>query len=52
MSVHILQTEQMAVYEANDGGKLPLTWSQTKNMPLTHRVWYILYILYTIYYAW
>lgn len=28
----------MAVYEANDQGKKPLTWSQTRNMPITHRV--------------
>ncbi|KAL5054028.1 hypothetical protein RYX36_034710 [Vicia faba] len=33
-----IKAEQMAVYEANDGGKMPLTWSQTKNMPLTHRL--------------
>jgi hypothetical protein len=33
----------MEVYETNDGGKIPLTWSKIKNMPLTHRVWYILY---------
>jgi hypothetical protein len=29
----------MAVYEENDGGKEPLTWTQTReDMPLTHRV--------------
>lgn len=28
----------MAVYEANDEGKKPLTWNQTRNMPITHRV--------------
>jgi len=28
----------MAVYEANEEGKKPLTWSQTRNMPITHRV--------------
>ena len=39
----MLQAEQMAVYEANEGGKMPLTWGQTRNMPITHRVWYILY---------
>jgi hypothetical protein len=33
----------MEVYETNDGGKIPLTWSKIKNMPLTHRVWYLIY---------
>ncbi|XP_014505768.1 abscisic acid 8'-hydroxylase 4 [Vigna radiata var. radiata] len=33
-----VKAEQMAVYEANDQGKKPLTWSQTRNMPITHRV--------------
>ncbi|XP_045830014.1 abscisic acid 8'-hydroxylase 4-like [Trifolium pratense] len=33
-----IKAEQMAVYENNDGGKIQLTWSQIKNMPLTHRV--------------
>ncbi|XP_054776661.1 abscisic acid 8'-hydroxylase 4-like [Prosopis cineraria] len=30
--------EQMAIYEANDGGKKPLTWGQTRTMPLTYSV--------------
>ncbi|KAF8654419.1 hypothetical protein HU200_061602 [Digitaria exilis] len=30
--------EQMAVYEENDGGRLPLTWTQTKRMPMTQQV--------------
>ncbi|RWR84159.1 abscisic acid 8'-hydroxylase 4 [Cinnamomum micranthum f. kanehirae] len=33
-----VKAEQNAIYESNEGGKLPLTWSQTRNMPLTHRV--------------
>ncbi|KAM3695073.1 hypothetical protein ACJW31_07G103300 [Castanea mollissima] len=33
-----VKTEQKAIYEVNDGGKRPLTWSQTRNMPLTYRV--------------
>jgi (+)-abscisic acid 8'-hydroxylase len=33
-----LQAEQMAIYEENDGGKLPLTWAQTRRMPITHLV--------------
>ena len=28
----------MAAYEENDGGRLPLTWAQTKRMPLTQLV--------------
>lgn len=28
----------MAIFESNNGGKLPLTWVQTRNMPLTYRV--------------
>jgi len=49
--LYILQAEQMAVCDTNDGGKIPLTWGQIKNMPLTHKVWYIIYILYTMH-AW
>ncbi|KHN37509.1 Abscisic acid 8'-hydroxylase 4 [Glycine soja] len=33
-----IKADQMAVYEANEGGKKPLTWGQTRNMPTTHRV--------------
>ncbi|MED6121978.1 hypothetical protein PIB30_035319 [Stylosanthes scabra] len=33
-----IKAEQMAVYEANEEGKMPLTWGQTRNMPFTHRV--------------
>ncbi|GAU19942.1 hypothetical protein TSUD_95470 [Trifolium subterraneum] len=33
-----LLMEQMSIYEANEGGKMPLTWNQTRNMPITHRV--------------
>ncbi|XP_059447086.1 abscisic acid 8'-hydroxylase 4 [Corylus avellana] len=33
-----VKAEQNAIYEANDGGKKPLTWAQTRNMPLTYRV--------------
>ncbi|CAN1133464.1 Abscisic acid 8'-hydroxylase 4, partial [Linum perenne] len=33
-----VQAEQMAIYEANDGGKKCLTWAQTRMMTLTHRV--------------
>ncbi|KAF8406321.1 hypothetical protein HHK36_008407 [Tetracentron sinense] len=33
-----VQAEQKAIYESNDGGIRPLTWSQTRNMPLTYRV--------------
>ncbi len=34
----MLQKEQKPFYESNDGGNLPLTWAQTRNMPLTNRV--------------
>ncbi|GFY89596.1 cytochrome P450, family 707, subfamily A, polypeptide 4 [Actinidia rufa] len=30
--------EQKAMYESNDGGKKPLTWAQTRNMPVTYKV--------------
>lgn len=33
-----LQVEQMAAYEENDGGRLPLTWAQTRKMSITHLV--------------
>lgn len=33
-----IKTEQMSIYEANEGGKMPLSWGQTRNMPITHRV--------------
>ncbi|XVE66834.1 hypothetical protein DITRI_Ditri08aG0111500 [Diplodiscus trichospermus] len=33
-----VKTEQMAIYESNKGGKRPLTWAQTRSMPLTYRV--------------
>nr|CAB3483240.1 unnamed protein product [Digitaria exilis] len=33
-----VKEEQMAVYEENDGGRLPLTWTQTKRMPMTQQV--------------
>ncbi|KAL4275995.1 hypothetical protein HN51_058932 [Arachis hypogaea] len=33
-----IKAEQMAVYEATEQGKMPLTWGQTRNMPFTHRV--------------
>uniref|UniRef100_A0A1D1YN06 (+)-abscisic acid 8'-hydroxylase n=1 Tax=Anthurium amnicola TaxID=1678845 RepID=A0A1D1YN06_9ARAE len=33
-----VKNEQMAIYQYNRRGDQPLTWSQTRNMPLTHRV--------------
>jgi len=36
--VNTFQAEQMEIYEANGRGKKPLTWAQTRNMPLTYRV--------------
>ena len=33
-----VRAEQAAIREANDGGKRPLTWAQTRSMTLTHRV--------------
>ncbi|KAK1358870.1 Abscisic acid 8'-hydroxylase 4 [Heracleum sosnowskyi] len=30
--------EHMAIYKLSDGGKLPLTWVQTRNMPVTYKV--------------
>jgi hypothetical protein len=34
----------MAIYEANGRGEKPLTWAQTRNMPLTYRVFSTIYI--------
>lgn len=36
--IYILQAEQMAIREANIRGNKSLTWTQTRNMPLTFRV--------------
>ncbi|XP_010519301.1 PREDICTED: abscisic acid 8'-hydroxylase 4 [Tarenaya hassleriana] len=33
-----VKAEQMAIYEENGRGKKPLTWAQTRDMPLAHRV--------------
>ncbi|XP_062192913.1 abscisic acid 8'-hydroxylase 3-like [Phragmites australis] len=33
-----VKAEQMAAYEENEGGRLPLTWAQTRGMAVTHRV--------------
>ncbi|KAH0451406.1 hypothetical protein IEQ34_018705 [Dendrobium chrysotoxum] len=33
-----VKAEQMAIYESNGCGRQPLTWAQTRSMPLTHRV--------------
>ncbi|WCJ31126.1 Abscisic acid 8'-hydroxylase 1 [Euphorbia peplus] len=33
-----IQIEQMEIYESNGNGKTPLTWSQTRNMPVTNKV--------------
>ncbi|CAD6265192.1 unnamed protein product [Miscanthus lutarioriparius] len=33
-----VKAEQMAAYEENDGGRLQLTWAQTRRMPITHLV--------------
>ncbi|KAK4584622.1 hypothetical protein RGQ29_022378 [Quercus rubra] len=33
-----IKKEQKPFFEANDGGNLPLTWAQTRNMPLTNGV--------------
>ncbi|KAG2579329.1 abscisic acid 8'-hydroxylase 3-like [Panicum virgatum] len=33
-----VKAEQMVAYEENDGGRLPLTWAQTKRMPMTQLV--------------
>ncbi|XP_021714305.1 abscisic acid 8'-hydroxylase 4-like [Chenopodium quinoa] len=36
--LHDIQSEQMAIYKANDNGKRPLTWTQIKEMTVTHKV--------------
>uniref|UniRef100_A0A5B6ZHS1 (+)-abscisic acid 8'-hydroxylase n=1 Tax=Davidia involucrata TaxID=16924 RepID=A0A5B6ZHS1_DAVIN len=33
-----VKAEQKAIYQSNDGGNHPLTWTQTRNMPITHKV--------------
>ncbi|CAI9101940.1 OLC1v1000109C1 [Oldenlandia corymbosa var. corymbosa] len=33
-----VKMEQKAIYDSNGEGKLPLTWAQTRNMPVTHKV--------------
>ncbi|XP_022726005.1 abscisic acid 8'-hydroxylase 4-like [Durio zibethinus] len=33
-----VKAEQKVIYGSNDGGKRPLTWAQTRSMPLTYRV--------------
>jgi (+)-abscisic acid 8'-hydroxylase len=33
-----VKAEQKAIYEENSREKKPLTWRQTRNMPLTHKV--------------
>ncbi|KAG2704199.1 hypothetical protein I3760_06G173700 [Carya illinoinensis] len=33
-----VKAEQNAIYGENDGGERPLTWAQTRSMPLTYRV--------------
>ncbi|KAF2309816.1 hypothetical protein GH714_005254 [Hevea brasiliensis] len=33
-----VKTEQKAIYKMNDEGNQPLSWSQTRNMPLTQKV--------------
>lgn len=34
----LLQAEHMAIFKMSNGGKLPLTWVQTRNMPVTYKV--------------
>ncbi|KAK8940385.1 Abscisic acid 8'-hydroxylase 3 [Platanthera zijinensis] len=36
--LHRVKEEQMAIYETNGCGRQPLTWAQTRSMPLTHSV--------------
>ncbi|KAJ3677013.1 hypothetical protein LUZ60_002737 [Juncus effusus] len=36
--LELVKDEQMEIYEANESGTKPLTWSQTKSMTLTQRV--------------
>lgn len=33
-----MQEEQREIYQSNDNGKRGLTWAQTKNMPVTFKV--------------
>ncbi|XP_058089504.1 abscisic acid 8'-hydroxylase 4-like [Magnolia sinica] len=33
-----IRAEQRAIHESNEGGNIHLTWSQTRNMPITYRV--------------
>ncbi|XP_023530098.1 abscisic acid 8'-hydroxylase 4-like [Cucurbita pepo subsp. pepo] len=33
-----VRAEQMEIHRRNDDGKMPLSWAQIKDMPLTHRV--------------
>ncbi|KAA8537750.1 hypothetical protein F0562_027670 [Nyssa sinensis] len=33
-----VKAEQKAIYQSNDGGDHPLTWTQTRNMPITYKV--------------
>uniref|UniRef100_A0A453KZ23 Abscisic acid 8'-hydroxylase 4 n=1 Tax=Aegilops tauschii subsp. strangulata TaxID=200361 RepID=A0A453KZ23_AEGTS len=33
-----VRAEHAAIHEANDGGRRPLAWAQTRSMTLTHRV--------------
>ncbi|XP_020081097.1 abscisic acid 8'-hydroxylase 3-like isoform X2 [Ananas comosus] len=33
-----VKDEQMSIYEANECGKRPLTWAQTRKMAVTHKV--------------
>eukprot|EP00257_Ricinus_communis_P015890 XP_015573891.1 abscisic acid 8'-hydroxylase 4 [Ricinus communis] len=33
-----VQAEQKTIYELNDEGSQPLSWGQTRNMPLSHKV--------------
>ncbi|KAL9255412.1 Abscisic acid 8'-hydroxylase 4-like protein [Drosera capensis] len=33
-----VKAEQKAVWDSNNGGRKPLTWTQTRNMPLTYKV--------------
>lgn len=49
----ILQAEQKAIYELNDKGKRPLTWAQTRNMPLTYKVCFLaLWYVWSEAYSW
>ncbi|KAI4316703.1 hypothetical protein L6164_024658 [Bauhinia variegata] len=33
-----VKTEQKGIHKTNDEGNLPLSWNQTRNMPITHKV--------------